>query len=216
MNDVEPVSATPPVSSSPLSDSLLVSRLESLDETARTLSAVLTQVEANQLLLLTLQGVAKEHTTALSLSSTKAELVAEVKRQTRARARDKRRNQVLVGTCTLVLAILLGGLAFTFQQFKTARHDANVSYSQMARDVCQQRSVTWDAMQTYIRTQRAILVADMTTDPALKPKRLAAYDQMLKSFPDVDCAQLGTGLASTVPPLPTGLGFSSNLASVKP
>ena len=199
-------------SDTPLSDGLLITSVETLNETARTLASVLTQVEHNQMLLVTLQGVTNNHTTAISRSSTKAELLGEVNRLAGERRRDQHRTRVLITACTIGLLVLVGGVGGALQQFKQSRAEANTTYSQIAEDVCVQRSQTWDALQAFLTTQRAAVAADASISAPDKAALVATYTRLMGSIAEVDCDKLGTGLASTVPPLPAGLGSGANLA----
>ena len=133
------------------------------------------------------------------MRSTKKELVTEIKRIAAERKKDRKKTQFTIAVTSLLSLILIGGLAVTTSEYKNARADASKSYSQAADNVCEQRSATWDAMQTWITTQKTIEVANPYISEAFRSKRIAALDELLKSFPDVNC-DIGSALTMFIPP----------------
>lgn len=193
--------------------STLNESVKRLNETATTLASVLQQVDQNQILLVTLQHTAIDNKNAISRSSTKEELLNEVKRLVLQRNRDTRKTKTVV-FASAVVSLSLIVVSFVMQQnFNTERHRASENFAKISQSVCEERSQTWDAMQEFIATQKTQVVADPSIPAADKTKMLTAYNKVLKSFPDVDCSKLGTGLAVQETPLNGISGYSQyNLA----
>lgn len=190
-------------------DRALVDSVEKLNDTASSLTALMKIVDKNQQLLVRNQEATLENTDAISLRSTKEELLAEVDRLAVERRKDRTKTKFTVIGSFFISVLLIVATFATTQEFKNARHDANAAYAVASRNVCEQRSATWDAMQNWIRVQKGFLEKDVVSDPALKKQRLAAYDALLKSFPDVDCAIEAKLIGLQ---LPTTLGLPNNLA----
>lgn len=187
----------------------LTESIERLNDTASSLTALMEIVDKNQRLLVATQAATLENTDAISMRSTKAELLTEVKRLAVERKKDRTKTKFTVIGAFFVSLVLIVATFITTQEFKDARHDANVSYSTAAREVCLQRSATWEAMRKWIKVQQQFLAEDVVTDPKLKAKRIAAYTVLEKSFPDVNC-NIGSMLVGL--PIPSGLGSPDNSA----
>ena len=189
-------------------DRALADSVDKLNDTASSLTALIKIVDKNQKLLVENQEATLDNMDAISLRSTKEELLKEVNRLALERKRDQKKTKRNIFGTFFISLILIVVTIFTTQEFQAARHDANSAYAQANQEICVQRSITWDAMQKWITTQRDFLEQDVVSDPALKVKRIAAYDELLKSFPDVDCTIASKLVGLTTP---SGLDYKSNL-----
>ena len=193
-------------------DRALVDSVQKLNDTATSLAELMMVVDKNQRLLVTNQEATAENTDAISLRSTKEELLKEVKRLAVERKRDRLKTVLIVSGSFLVQILLIFAIGFTAMEYKDARKNANLAYSQAAMNVCQQRSTAWTSMQEWIITQKALEAANTAITPEFKAKRIAALDELLKHFPDVDCS-IGSVLTIMVPP--ATLDHQDNLVFAK-
>lgn len=191
-------------------DDSLIDSIKRLNTTAKALSDVLTTVTRTQETLVKLQRDTDENTDAITLRSTKQELLNEVVRIKKERKQDKLRSKLTVGVAFFISTLLIGSIWLTTNEYKNARKGASLAYSTANMNVCEQRSSTWAAMQKWIATQRTLESANISIDAEFKAKRIAALDKLLESFPTIDC-RIGSVLTSM--PHPTGLGTFSNEAS---
>lgn len=196
-------------------DRALLDSVLKLNDTAGSLAALVKVVGNTQKLLVANQGAATENAEAISLRSTKQELLDEVKRLAAERKKDRLKTKLTVGGSFFVSILLIFAIALTVTEYKSARNDANVAYSQAAMNVCLQRSSAWEAMQAWINTQRLLEADNPYIDEAFRAKRIAALDELLKRFPDVDCS-IGSALTTLVPPVSGGYQDDSLLAILKP
>lgn len=178
-----------------VNDQELNNSVRKLNDTAASLVALMQIVDKNQTLLLENREVTEANTGAISLRSTKAELLKEVDRLAVERKKDRTKTKLTVGGSFFISLLLILAIFLTTSEYKKARNDANTQYAQSAQSICEQRGQTFDAIQKWIEDLKALLIQDKLSNPALKPKRLAAYDNLLKSFPDVDCS-IGSSLTS--------------------
>lgn len=189
------------------SDQTLAASVERLNDTASSLTALMRIVDKNQKLLVDTQAATLENTDAISLRSTKEELVAEVDRLAGERKKDRTKTKISILASLLISGIFIGATAYTTNEFRNARHEANIEYSQAAKSVCEQRNETWAAMTKWLKAERGAIVQNSVILPVEKAEQLAAYDELLSSLPIVDCniAALLVGQAA-----PAGLGNAND------
>lgn len=197
-----------------MEDRALLDSVLKLNDTAGSLIALIKVVDNNQKLLVDNQEALADNAEAISLRSTKQELLDEVNHLATERKKDRLKTKLTVGGSFFVSAFLIFGVGLTINEYKSARNDANVAYSQAAMNVCLQRSSAWEAMQTWIATQKILELENSAIDDALRTKRIAAFDELLKQFPDVDCS-IGSALTSLVPPVTGGDQDNSFVAILK-
>jgi hypothetical protein len=169
-------------------DSSLTNSVEKLNDTAVSLTALMKIVDKNQQLLVENHEATLENTDAISLRSTKEELLNEVQRLAIERKKDRLKTKLTVGGSFFVSLLLILAIFLTANEYKSSRKDANTAYAQAAQSICLQRNKTWDAMHVWIAAQKSLEVSNSSITPELRARRIVALDKLLKSFPDVDCS----------------------------
>lgn len=173
-------------------DQALTDSVEKLNDTATSLTALMKIVDKNQTLLVKNQEATLENADAISLRSTKAELVTELKKLNEDRKRDRLKTKFTIGVTFLLSLLLIGSIWITANRY----HAASVEASNTAASVCKERGDQADATRKFYRARALQVEKDPKITDAYRAEQLALFADLLEHFVPVDCTVLNRTAAS--------------------
>lgn len=167
-------------------DRALTDSVEELNDTAKSLVALGRLVEKNQRLLVANQEATEDNTDAISLRSTKEELLEEVNRLAKERKKDRTRTKFTIGVTFFLSLLLIGAIGITTKR----QNEASIDSANTAASVCHERGEQALATRKFYEARADQVRRDPKITDAYRIEQLALFADLLEHFRPVDCTVL--------------------------